>query len=660
VAYGDTLISGVGHNGTIFYSVDRGENWQQSNFKIKEGILDFIFTDDGSILASGESWGIYKSSDFINWRRINLNGNFRYFGKDDAGKVYAGTRHGQIYSSSDNGENWILELSTEHDVQNFLFESGKLFAGGSRKIFVKDTSWKIIPFDSINSTLDLFTDNTGNLFAQTYARILISTDTGYTWQQQSTGTFFYGNSMYGCIFNNRLIGGFGDETGLFGDGWGAAVSDDLGITWRWSQTGLPPKITGLNLAVSGTDTYLATNAAGVFKSTNFGDSWFELNNGLNAAVVRKLAIDKDGIFYTASWSNGLSKSTDKGETWTMINNGVSNVYFLSVAADNNGNLMSGSEYGVYRSTDKGESWIQTSSVGNNFGYDFNVDRLNRIYCFTYGSGMYRTTDLGETWERLDKNFISPYTFAFDIDNEDNLYAGTRGGAIYKSTDDGTSWSLIYRNPTNGAIATLKISDNGNIFSAANYTGIIRSTDKGITWEVVRNEYNLIYPHYPLAINKKEEIFTSSSNFNIYMSKDNGETWDDITSNTKYLNVHSFTVDKHDNIYLATDESVWKSNPDSLTSIAEDDIKPKEYFLSQNYPNPFNPSTTIKYSLPQTGRVTLSIYDLLGREVIKLIDEEKPAGDYKTKWNASSYPSGVYFLKMQAGQFSETRKIVLVK
>jgi hypothetical protein len=65
-------------------------------------------------------------------------------------------------------------------------------------------------------------------------------------------------------------------------------------------------------------------------------------------------------------------------------------------------------------------------------------------------------------------------------------------------------------------------------------------------------------------------------------------------------------------------------------------------------------------LPKSGRVVLSIYDLLGREVIKLVDEEKPAGEYETNWNASSHPSGVYFLRMQAGEFSETRKVVLVK
>jgi photosystem II stability/assembly factor-like uncharacterized protein len=560
VTNGDTLIAGG--IGTIFYSFNKGENWHQSDFRIKDGVLDFVFTDEGSVLAACQNWGIYKSDDFINWRQINQSGRFRSLGKDDTGIIYAGTEYGQIYSSSDYGENWILEFTTQRRIGDFLYSSGKLFVGGMQKILIKDTSWKIIPFDSISAEFNFFEDNSGNIYTYVSPYVFISSDSGNTWVNQPTGTFFHNNLMYGCTFNNRIIGAFGDETGWFGDGWGAAVSDDKGITWRWSQTGLPPKISGYKLAVSGTDTYLTTNAAGVFKSTDFGDSWFGVNNGMNAAVVRKLAIDKDGIFYTASWSNGLSKSTDEGMTWIMINNGVNNVYFYSIVADDSGNLMAGSEYGVYRSTDKGENWIQTSSVGNNFGYDLRKDKYNRIYCFTYGSGMYRTTDLGSSWERLDKNFISSYTFAFDIDKDDNLYAGTRGGAIYKSTDDGTSWSLIYQNPTNGAIATLIISANGNIFSAANYTGIIRSTDKGITWEVVRNEYNLIYPHYPLAINKKEEIFTSSSNFNIYMSKDNGETWDDITSNTKYLNVHSFTVDKHDNIYLATDESVWKSNPDS--------------------------------------------------------------------------------------------------
>jgi photosystem II stability/assembly factor-like uncharacterized protein len=658
VANGDTLIAGG--IGTIFYSFNKGEKWQQSDFRIKDGVLDFVFTHEGSVLAACQNWGIYKSDDFINWRQINQSGRFRSLGKDDTGIIYAGTEYGQIYSSADNGENWVLEFTTQRRINGFLYNSGKLFVGGTQKILIKDTSWRIIPFDSISAWFDFFVDSSGNIYTYVSPYIFVSSDSGNTWVNQPTGTFFHNNSMYGCTFNNRIIGGFGDETGWFGDGWGAAVSDDLGVTWRWSQSGLPPKISGYKLAVSGTDTYLATNAAGVFKSTDFGDSWFEQNNGLNAAVVVRFIIDKDDIFYAASWSNGLSKSTDKGKTWTMINNGVSNVYFCSVVADNNCNLMAGSEYGVYRSTDKGESWIQTSSVGNNSGNNLMIDSKNRIYCLTYGSGLFRTTDLGNTWQRLDNNFNSGYIFGLAIDRENNIYTGTGKGAVYKSTDDGLSWVKIFQsNAAYASIADVKISPDGIIFIACNREGVLRSTDEGVNWTLVKNNSGFMH-YYPLEISNKGVIFTVDSNWKIYSSSDNGNIWEDITSNTKYLKVHSFTVDKYDNIYLATDESIWKSNTDTLTNVAEDDIKPKEYFLSQNYPNPFNPSTTIKYSLAEAGRVTLSIYDLLGREVVKLIDEEKPSGEYEIKWNASGYPSGVYFLRMQAGEFSETRKFLLMK
>jgi len=88
--------------------------------------------------------------------------------------------------------------------------------------------------------------------------------------------------------------------------------------------------------------------------------------------------------------------------------------------------------------------------------------------------------------------------------------------------------------------------------------------------------------------------------------------------------------------------------------------PKEFILNQNYPNPFNPSTTIKYSLPEPGKVTFIIYDILGREVSRLVDEEKTAGTYEISWNAANLPSGVYFYTLKAGKFVSTRKMILMK
>lgn len=88
--------------------------------------------------------------------------------------------------------------------------------------------------------------------------------------------------------------------------------------------------------------------------------------------------------------------------------------------------------------------------------------------------------------------------------------------------------------------------------------------------------------------------------------------------------------------------------------------PDNFMLYQNYPNPFNPKTTINYDLPITSYVKLVIYDVLGREIKVLADEEFCAGKYEVEWDASNYPSGVYFYKLAAPAYTETRKMILLK
>jgi len=88
--------------------------------------------------------------------------------------------------------------------------------------------------------------------------------------------------------------------------------------------------------------------------------------------------------------------------------------------------------------------------------------------------------------------------------------------------------------------------------------------------------------------------------------------------------------------------------------------PTEFDLSQNYPNPFNPSTTISYAIPTDGFVSLKIYDMLGKEVATLINEEKPAGDYTISFNANNLASGMYIYKISSGPFNQTKKMILMK
>jgi L-ascorbate metabolism protein UlaG (beta-lactamase superfamily) len=121
-------------------------------------------------------------------------------------------------------------------------------------------------------------------------------------------------------------------------------------------------------------------------------------------------------------------------------------------------------------------------------------------------------------------------------------------------------------------------------------------------------------------------------------------------------VARFTV--ANKIVVKNGESIALTNTASFVEDIPD--APTTFSLEQNYPNPFNPSTVIKYQLPVSGEVTLAVYDLLGRRVAVLVSEKLAAGRYSREWNAAEIPSGVYFCRLNAGSFSQTRKIILMK
>jgi len=127
------------------------------------------------------------------------------------------------------------------------------------------------------------------------------------------------------------------------------------------------------------------------------------------------------------------------------------------------------------------------------------------------------------------------------------------------------------------------------------------------------------------------------------------------------------VDGNESIHI-----IWDDNRDGNREIyykkgaittgiaANQNNNPTEYFIGQNYPNPFNPTTTINYQIPELSYVTLKVYDVLGSEVTTLVNEEKSTGSYEVEFNASTLPSGIYFYRLQAGSFVETKKMVLLK
>ncbi|CUT01050.1 T9SS type A sorting domain-containing protein, partial [Candidatus Kryptobacter tengchongensis] len=128
-------------------------------------------------------------------------------------------------------------------------------------------------------------------------------------------------------------------------------------------------------------------------------------------------------------------------------------------------------------------------------------------------------------------------------------------------------------------------------------------------------------------------------------------------------VYAIAIDGQGNKWIGTYEglAVYREGGVILDVYEKDEkIMPKEFALYQNYPNPFNPSTFIKFDLPREAKVKLGVYDVMGRLVKVLIDEQMQAGRYRVEFRGDGLASGVYFYRLEAGGFVSVKKMVLVK
>ncbi|MBK7500346.1 MAG: T9SS type A sorting domain-containing protein [Ignavibacteriales bacterium] len=165
--------------------------------------------------------------------------------------------------------------------------------------------------------------------------------------------------------------------------------------------------------------------------------------------------------------------------------------------------------------------------------------------------------------------------------------------------------------------------------------------------------------YPDANN----IIAVSDGGLIIRTTDGGNSWESQFSGTKnWLTGVSF-IDKNIGWVVGAFGTILHTTNGGVTFIEDEEnnfTQPKEFLLQQNYPNPFNPSTSIQYAISSMQFVTLKVYDLLGREVATLVNEEKTIGSYEVEFYGNNLTSGIYFYKLQAGSFVETKKMVLIK
>ncbi|HCY75790.1 MAG TPA: hypothetical protein DHV28_07695 [Ignavibacteriales bacterium] len=310
--------------------------------------------------------------------------------------------------------------------------------------------------------------------------------------------------------------------------------------------------------------------------------------------------------------------------------------------------------GVAHSTNYGANWIALNSGLTNTSVYSVLVKDNIVFAGTFDSGVFYSTNFGTNWIPSNLNNVSVSVFGTD---GINLFAGT-GNGVYLSTDNGVNWEPKNNGLNNNAVQALAV--NGSDLIAGSYGGgIFRSTNNGTSWSPA--DSGLTNSFIQALLNVGNDLIAGTYGGGVFHSDDNGISWRTINDGLTISDIYSLTADNN-YIYAGTGNNVWRRPlSEILTAINDPAVeRVNRFYLEQNYPNPFNPSTKIQYAVSSNQLVTLKVYNVLGKEIATLVNEEKSAGNYEIEFNASHLSSGIYFYRLQTGDFVETRKMTLMK
>jgi photosystem II stability/assembly factor-like uncharacterized protein len=388
--------------------------------------------------------------------------------------------------------------------------------------------------------------------------------------------------------------------------------------------------------------------------------WVQLNSSFGKRITG-LHVEGNTIIASTD-SNGVFYSDNGGQSWTQRNSGITNLRTLSLIKRNN--LLAVGTYGagVFTSTNNGSSW-SVSTTGMTLPYIYSLlitSPNNYILAGSGGNGGFISTNNGTNWS-LSLGTTSIVN-CYHQTPAGYLLSGA-GPAIHKSTNEGVSWTqLVSGNTTMKDIVTVPKSPSGfNIF-VGSLDGIFISTNEGVNWSTINS--GLDYRNINSLAASGTNVFAGSYGGGVYLSTNNGTNWTKINTGLTNLFVQKLFIDGS-YIYAGTENGViWRRELSQvITSVENEDEVLKNFYLEQNYPNPFNPSTVIRYQLPVNGVVSLKVYDVLGNEIATLVDEYKEAGRYELEFNVGqtiSLSTGVYIYRLTSGNFTASRKMLLMK
>ncbi len=671
---GTTLFLTTTLNG-VYRSTDNGQTWTQSISGLPQNptvrallaLSDRILvgTNNGVYVSTnaGQSWSL--SNQGIPNETAILS-----FTTGAGNSIIAGTNRG-AYRSTDNGQTWT-------EINNGLSLSNPIPVQASVSVLLTNGTTLLAACNSLLPEL------TG---------IFRSTDNGNTWtlipgtapgdNRYFSGFAVSGSTIFLTLAGQRLLGGLFIEGNVY-------RSTNNGNTWTLITNGMIHPVAygvladGARIFVGGYD--------GIYRSTDNGNTWVASHAGLEPKLLAHAFHQSGSSYFIATDFYGVYRSTDNGATWTAVNSGLTtangrprSVFDITSVGST---LIASADNGVYRSTNNGTSWSRVTAGLPSISRDLRFRPLVTIGSVVLGfagaSGIYRSTDEGQTWTRTNTGFPNAFTVKDFAVSGSRLFAAVsistgenRDRSVWTSTDNGQTWAPTTFNQTGfGAYAIAASGNTVWVGGTGIPRGLFRSTDNGTTWAPL----NLSGSTDPIPTDNVNSLAVSGTTLlalggglpTLFVSTNAGNTWIRTMSGLPVSNASTLLGNAGkvafmgSSAYLAyyfddfNSGGVWRREAAQLSTPTHTNKQPTDFQLEQNYPNPFNPSTTITYQLPTTSNVSLKVFDMLGREVATLVNERQNAGQYQVRFDATRLASGMYFYRLQAGGYIETKKMMLVK
>lgn len=613
----------------ILRTTDGGATWQGN----REGTggalydLELLSANDGWAVGAGE---IQHMADGIHW--LNRRPwDYRFhdffsvsFGDQDHGWLVAWHRTTGakvIIATADRGATWVVQ----HVAQSWL---------------------RFVDFVDVNN----------GWVVGDGANMLRTTDGGVNWTEQpapDSGGLSY---VHFLDINHGWVTG---NDGVFQTG-------DGGTTWTRQDS------SGGRLSMLDENTGWRVDGIRIARTTDGGASWQEQSHAVTTQSLASVHFLDPQHGWAAGNGGTVVQTTDGGDHWTALDAGTDHnlrsMYFVDAmhgwALSDGGN--NSSSY-IMRTTDGGHSWdMQPAGWGPTLNQLAFVDAM-RGWAVGDSGLIVHTSDGGDTWSRQYHG--SRWTFR-DVDFVNaNLgwVVGDRCWCRKPNPEDPGGWfcrSLTLRT-VNGGLTWVAQDTSYVMKSSVDFVDadngwvagwmIQRTTDGGQSWIASEGDWRS-YDDVAFVNADEGWVIDFSS---LLHTTDGGVTW--ITQSSENANVlHGLAFFGTGNGWAVGEQGTILHYGGGTWAEPVEDFVPAEFTLHQNFPNPFNATTTLIYELPHAGLVSLRVFDLLGREVAVLEDRVVQAGNHRVMFDGSGLATGIYFSRLEAEEFSQTKKLILLK